>query len=92
MACSTNNDFTKSVDMVYKRAQFELRDDRNGRFADVFELRLVFVEVRDSHGLRPVRSGNRRRHWEGSLVTWCVMVTFTVTVNLEPFIRLAQCL
>lgn len=66
MACSTN--FTKSVDMVYKRAQFELRDDSNGVFADVFELRLVFVEVKDSQGLRPVRSDNRRRHWEGSLV------------------------
>lgn len=48
--------------MAYKLTQFELRDSSNGPRTDVFEIKHVCVEVRDSQGLRLVRSGSHRRH------------------------------
>lgn len=54
--------------MVYKLARFDLSYISNGLFTDVFKKRLVFVEVKNSQGLRLVRSDSRRRHWEGGLV------------------------
>lgn len=56
------------------------------------------AEVQDSHGLRLVKSVSTRRHWARQarfgtmavLVIHICMVTFTVTVNLESFVRIAQ--
>lgn len=58
--------------MVHKLAQFELRDSSNGLCTDVFEIRHAFVEVKDSQGLRLVRSGSHRRHLarQPSLARW----------------------
>lgn len=95
--CSVNNDITNSVD-VMKRiacilAQFELRDINNGPFTDVFEIKHVFVEVKDSQELRLVRLDSPRRHWADSPVVAMLVIHITCNgdfYSLEPFVRIAQ--